>query len=84
MDGLMAIPAILLAIAVIGRSPAPISRRFCVAIAIPEIPRVARLVRSVVLTVREEPMSRPRSAWAHEPAEDPVAAHLMPNVPSRR
>lgn len=54
MDGLMAIPAILLAIALISISGATLST-VIVAITIPEIPRVVRLVRSVVLTVREEP-----------------------------
>lgn len=54
MDGLMAIPAILLAIAVVSLSGASIWT-VMVAITIPEIPRVARLVRSVVLTAREEP-----------------------------
>jgi peptide/nickel transport system permease protein len=53
MDGVMAIPAILLAIALIGGVGANITT-ICIAIAIPEIPRVARMVRSVVLTVREE------------------------------
>ena len=54
MDGLMAIPAILLAIAFISISGATLST-VIMAITIPEIPRVVRLVRSVVLTVREEP-----------------------------
>lgn len=54
MDGLMAIPAILLAIAMISISGATLTT-VVVAIMIPEIPRVVRLVRSVVLTVREEP-----------------------------
>jgi peptide/nickel transport system permease protein len=54
MDGLMAIPAILLAIALISISGATLSTVIA-AIIIPEIPRVVRLVRSVVLTVREEP-----------------------------
>jgi peptide/nickel transport system permease protein len=54
MDGLMAIPAILLAIAVVSLSGATIST-VLVAITIPEVPRVARLVRSVVLSAREEP-----------------------------
>ena len=54
MDGLMAIPGILLAIALVSLSGAS---RFTVivAITVPEIPRVVRLVRAVVLTVREEP-----------------------------
>jgi len=78
MDGLMAIPAILLAIAVVslsGASPWTV----LIAITIPEIPRVARLVRSVVLSAREEPYveaaisvgsSLPKIMWRH----------LMPNT----
>lgn len=54
MDGLMAIPAILLAIAMISLSGATLAT-VIIAIMIPEIPRVVRVVRSVVLTVREEP-----------------------------
>ena len=50
MDGLMAIPAILLAIAVVSLSSAGLAA-VIVAIVIPEIPRVDRLVRSVVLSV---------------------------------
>ena len=54
MDGLMAIPSILLAIAVVSLSGASVMT-VLIAITIPEIPRVARLVRSVVLSAREEP-----------------------------
>ncbi len=54
MDGLMAIPAILLAIALISLSGATLAT-VIIAIMIPEIPRVVWVVRSVVLTVREEP-----------------------------
>ena len=54
MDGLMAIPAILLAIAVVSLSKAGLIA-VIIAIVIPEIPRVVRLVRSVVLSIREEP-----------------------------
>ena len=54
MDGMMAIPAILLAIALITLMKASLFI-VIVAIAIPEIPRVARLVRSVVLSVRGRP-----------------------------
>ena len=52
MDGLMAIPAILLAIALVSLTKASVLVVIA-AILIPEIPRVVRLVRSVVLTVRE-------------------------------
>lgn len=53
MDGLMAIPAILLAVGmmILTRPGIPI---VIVAITIPEVPRVARLVRSVVLVIREQ------------------------------
>jgi peptide/nickel transport system permease protein len=54
MDGLMAIPGILLALALVALWGAGLLTVIA-AIAIPEIPRVVRLVRSVVLAVREEP-----------------------------
>ncbi|MER9216855.1 ABC transporter permease [Mesorhizobium sp. M0663] len=54
MDGLMSIPTILLAIALISLTGPGIGI-LIVAIAIPETPAVARLVRSVVLGVRERP-----------------------------
>jgi len=54
MDGLMAIPSILLAIALMALSRAGIGT-VIFAITLVNIPRVARLVRGVVLTLREEP-----------------------------
>ena len=54
MDGLMAIPEILLAISLMSISSASI-KNVIIAITIPEVPRVARLVRSIVLTIREQP-----------------------------
>jgi len=54
MDGLMAIPAILLAIALMAVARASITT-VIFAITIVEVPRVARLVRSVVLSVRGLP-----------------------------
>ncbi len=54
MDGIMAIPGILLAIAMIALAGASLTT-VVVAITVPEIPRVVRLVRSVVLSIREEP-----------------------------
>ncbi len=53
MDGLMAIPSVLLAIAVVSVSGASLWS-LIIAITIPEIPRVVRLVRAVVLSAREE------------------------------
>jgi len=54
MDGFMAIPAILLAIAMVSLNRATVAI-VIVAIIIPEVPRVVRLVRSVVLSTREQP-----------------------------
>ena len=54
MDGLMAIPAILLAIALVSLFKGSVLI-VIIAIIVPEVPRVARLVRSVVLTTREQP-----------------------------
>jgi peptide/nickel transport system permease protein len=54
MDGVMAIPSILLAIALVALLGASV-KVVIIAIAIPEIPRVTRLVRSVVLSVRDLP-----------------------------
>jgi peptide/nickel transport system permease protein len=54
MDGIMAIPAILLAIALVALMGASV-KVVIIAIAIPEIPRVTRLVRAVVLSVRDLP-----------------------------
>ncbi len=53
MDGVMAIPSILLAVALISLTGASLAN-VVVAIAIAEVPRVARLVRSVVLSLREQ------------------------------
>jgi peptide/nickel transport system permease protein len=78
MDGLMAIPAILLAIAVVSLSGASIMT-VLVAITLPEIPRVARLVRSVVLSAREEPyVEAAISVGSSLPKI--MLRHLMPNT----
>ncbi|WP_425483105.1 ABC transporter permease [Chelativorans alearense] len=78
MDSLMAIPSILLAIALVALN-GPSIWSVMSAITIPEIPRVVRLVRSVVLSAREEPYveaavalgsSMPKILWQH----------LMPNT----
>jgi peptide/nickel transport system permease protein len=53
MDGLMAIPGILLAIALMAVTR-PSLPTVIVAITVPEIPRVVRLVRSLALTLREQ------------------------------
>jgi peptide/nickel transport system permease protein len=55
MDGLMAIPAILLALALMALMRASV-RNVVVALVIPEIPRVVRLVRASALSLREQTM----------------------------
>ncbi|MDE2332923.1 MAG: ABC transporter permease [Rhodospirillales bacterium] len=54
MDGLMSIPGILLAIALMALTRGSVYN-VVVAITIPQVPQVARLVRGVVLTLREQP-----------------------------
>ena len=54
MDGLMSIPAVLLAIALMALTRASLEN-VIFAITVAEVPRVTRLVRGVVLTLREQP-----------------------------
>jgi len=78
MDGLMAIPAILLAIALVSLFRAGLLS-VIVAIIVPEIPRVVRLVRSIVLTVRTEPyVEAAICAGTSTPAL--LARHILPNT----
>lgn len=53
MDGMMAIPAIVLAVALVALSGSGIAT-VVTAITLPEIPRTVRLVRGLVLSLREE------------------------------
>ena len=78
MDGIMAIPAILIAIAVVAlwRSSLP---TVIVAIAIPEIPRVTRLVRSLVLSIREEPYVEAAVALGTSTPRI-MFGHILPNT----
>lgn len=78
MDGVMAIPNILLAIAMVTLSGAGVLT-VIVAISIPEIPRVARLVRSVVLSVREEPYVE-AAIGLGTPAPLVIWRHILPNT----
>jgi peptide/nickel transport system permease protein len=55
MDGLMAVPAILLALALMALVRASV-RAVIIALVIPEIPRTVRLVRASVLSLREQLM----------------------------
>jgi peptide/nickel transport system permease protein len=78
MDGLMSIPPVLLAIALMALTRASI-QNVIIAITLAETPRVVRLVRSLVLTLREEPYVQaavaagttlPRILWRH----------ILPNI----
>jgi peptide/nickel transport system permease protein len=77
MDGLMAIPSILLAIALIAALGGSLLT-VIVAIAIPEIPRVTRLVRSLVLTIREEPYIE-AAISVGTPTWKILVKHVLPN-----
>jgi peptide/nickel transport system permease protein len=78
MDGLMAIPAILLAIALVALTRASVFI-VIVAITIPEIPRVVRLVRAVVLSVREAPFVEAAVAGG-TPTWKILLRHILPST----
>ncbi len=78
MDGIMAIPAILLAIALVSLSGASLLT-VTVAITIPEIPRVVRLVRAIVLSVREEPYVE-AAISVGTPLPAILIRHVLPNT----
>ena len=78
MDGMMAIPAILLAIALITLMKASLVIVIA-AISIPEIPRVVRLVRSVVLSVRTRPYIEAAIASGTRNVRIMVR-HILPNT----
>jgi peptide/nickel transport system permease protein len=77
MDGIMAIPAILIAIALVALWRGSLAT-IVVAIAIPEIPRVTRLVRSMVLSIREEPYVEAAVSLG-TPAWKIMFGHILPN-----
>ncbi len=73
MDGLMSIPPILLAIALMALTRASVEN-VIIALSVPEFPRIARLVRGIVLSLREQPFVEgaiaagtrlPRIVWRH-------------------
>jgi peptide/nickel transport system permease protein len=77
MDGVMAIPAILIAIALVAMWKGSLLT-VVVAIAVPEIPRVTRLVRSLVLSIREEPYVEAAISLG-TPTWLIMARHILPN-----
>ena len=78
MDGMMAIPGILLAIALVSLWHASLLT-VIVAITIPDIPRVTRLVRSLVLSIREEPYVE-AAVSVGTPTFKLLYRHVLPNT----
>jgi len=78
MDGLMSIPSVLLAICLISLTKASL-QNVIIAITITEIPRVVRLVRSLVLTLREQPyVEAAIASGTRLPAI--LLRHILPNT----
>ncbi|SEK89815.1 peptide/nickel transport system permease protein [Bosea lupini] len=78
IDGMMSIPPILLAIALMALTRGSVGN-VILAITIAEIPRVARLVRSVVLSLREQPyVEAAISNGARVPRI--IIKHILPNT----
>ena len=77
-DGIMSIPAILLAIALVTINQ-PGTLTLIVAITVPEVPRVVRLVRSVVLTIREQTYVEAAIAVGTPPLRL-LVRHVLPNA----
>ena len=78
MDGLMAIPGILLAIALVAIWGGGLIT-VILAIVVPDVPRVVRLVRSVVLSVREEPYVE-SAVSIGAPTVMLLMRHVLPNT----
>lgn len=78
MDGLMSIPPILVAIALMALTRGSI-QNVIIAITIAEIPRVSRLVRGVVLSLREQPyVDGAIASGSRGPAI--ILRHILPNT----
>jgi peptide/nickel transport system permease protein len=78
MDGLMSIPPILLAIALMALTRGSV-QNVIIAITIAEIPRVSRLVRGVVLSLREQPYVEAAIA-AGTTTPRIIVRHILPNT----
>jgi peptide/nickel transport system permease protein len=78
MDGLMSVPPVLLAIALMALTKASLGN-VIIAITISEVPRVARLVRGVVLSLREQPFVEAAMA-AGTPLFRTLWRHILPNT----
>jgi len=78
MDGLMSIPPVLLAIALMALTRASVENVIA-AITLAEVPRVVRLVRSLVLTLREQPYVEAAVA-AGTTLPRILLRHILPNT----
>jgi peptide/nickel transport system permease protein len=78
MDGLMSIPAVLLAISLMALTQASLEN-VIFAITLSEVPRVVRLVRSLVLTLREQPFVEAATA-AGTSISRTLVRHILPNT----
>jgi peptide/nickel transport system permease protein len=78
MDGLMSIPPILLAIALMALTRASMGN-VIIAITLAEIPRVTRLVRSVVLVLKDQPFVEAARATGTRGWQI-VLRHILPNT----
>jgi len=78
MDGLMAVPGILLAIALMALTKASL-QTVVIAIVLPEVPRIVRLVRSVVLSLREQPFVEAAEAIGTR-FHRLLLRHILPNA----
>src|SRR5690606_10697767 len=78
MDGIMSVPGILLAIALVAVTGANMLT-VLIAIAVPEFPRVVRLVRGLVLGLRGEPYVEAAVSLG-TPTPRLMLRHLLPNT----
>ena len=78
MDGLMSIPSVLLAIALMALTKASVGN-VIVAITVAEVPRVVRLVRGLVLSLREQPFVEAAIA-AGTSLPLILMRHILPNT----
>lgn len=78
MDGIMAVPGILIALAIVSIWKGSLAT-VIIAVTIPEVPRVTRLVRSIVLSLREEPYVEAAVSLGTPPLRI-VFGHLLPNT----
>lgn len=78
MDGIMSVPSILLAIALVAVTGASMLT-VLIAIAVPEFPRVVRLVRGLILSLRDEPYVEAAISLG-TPTRVLMMRHLVPNT----